>query len=59
MPFSKKYTGLYGAALLSITASNPIFAQTQTTDDEIETIFVLGERRAYTGNIDELEDPTI
>jgi len=58
MPFSKKYTGLYGAALLSITASNPIFAQTQTTDDEIETIFVLGERRAYTGNIDELEDPT-
>ncbi len=34
-------------------------AHAQTpSDDEIESIFVLGQRRAYQGNFDELENPT-
>jgi len=58
MLLSRNYSGLFGAVVLTITACNSSFAQAQSTDDEIETVFVLGERRAYQGNINELEDPT-
>jgi len=58
MSFTRNYVGLLGAAILTTTALSSSFVQAQSTNEEIETIFVLGERRAYTGNIDELEDPT-
>lgn len=57
MQFSRKYSGLFSAVLLSITAPNSVFAQNQNNDDELETIFVLGERRAYSGNFNDLERP--
>jgi len=37
-------------------ALNPVLAQDSSAD--IEEIFVLGERRAYQGNFDDLENPT-
>ena len=50
---------VYRAALASgITAiaMGPVMAQSPV--GEVEEIFVLGERRAYQGNFDDLEDPT-
>jgi len=43
-----------------ITITGPLAAQTKTKTDEakIEEIFVLGERRAYQGNFEDLEKPT-
>lgn len=44
---------------LGITSALPLAAQTQNNADEaeLEEIFVLGERRAYQGNFDDLEKP--
>jgi len=41
---------------LCVGAANAQNAKVQ--NDDLETVFVLGERRAYQGNISELEDPT-
>lgn len=59
----KKYTHKPVALslLLAMNISNaapPVAAQSQNADAEIEELFVLGERRAYQGNFDELEKPT-
>lgn len=59
MSLSEKYFSLYSAAIVLIAAIfSPLSAQAQDNDEELETVFVIGERRAYTGNIDELENPT-
>jgi len=45
---------------LGITNTLPVAAQSQNKTDKtkIEEVFVLGERRAYQGNFDNLEQPT-
>jgi iron complex outermembrane receptor protein len=45
---------------LGMTYALPVAAETQTGADEvpIEEVFVLGNRRAYQGNFDNLENPT-
>ncbi len=52
--------GLGLGVALGLTIAVPVAAQTQNSADEakIEEIFVLGERRAYQGNFDDLENPT-
>ncbi|XOV82890.1 MAG: TonB-dependent siderophore receptor [bacterium] len=48
------------AAALAITTALPSAAETQesATDVPIEEVFVLGKRRAYQGNFDNLEKPS-
>ena len=49
------------AAALTIPCALPVAAQTtQTADDEnvVEEVFVVGARRAYRGNFDDLEKPS-
>lgn len=58
MQFSRKYTSIASAVLLSIAAQSSSLAQNSSNEGEIETIFVQGERRAYSGNFDDLENPT-
>ncbi|MBX2849110.1 MAG: TonB-dependent receptor [Acidiferrobacterales bacterium] len=58
MPFSKTRIGLHCAALLTLSAIGSPIVLAQNSKDDLETVFVLGERRAYQGNISELEDPT-
>ena len=56
-----KPVALTFAAALTVPCALPIAAQsTQTGDGEevLEEIFVLGERRAYRGNFDDLEKPS-
>ena len=56
-----KPVALAFAAALTVPCALPIAAQsTQTGDGEevLEEIFVLGERRAYRGNFDDLEKPS-
>ena len=47
-------------AALGITTALPVAAETQIGLDEvpIEEVFVLGKRRAYQGNFDDLDNPT-
>ena len=47
------------AAALTLPCALPVAAQTTQADDEdvVEEVFVLGERRAYRGNFDNLERP--
>ena len=58
MLFTRNLSSLLGAVTLTISACSSSLALAQSTDNELETIFVLGERRAYSGNFDELEDPS-
>ena len=48
------------AAALTLPCALPVAAQTTQADDEdvVEEVFVLGERRAYRGNSDDLEKPS-
>ncbi len=58
--YKYKSAALGLGAAFGITFALPLVAQTQNAADEakIEEIFVLGERRAYQGNFDNLENPT-
>ena len=55
-----KAVALAFAATLTVTCVLPVAAQTTQTDGEevVEEVFVLGERRAYRGNFDNLEKPS-
>ncbi len=55
-----KPVALAFAATLAVSLALPVAAQTTLTGDEaavVEEMFVVGERRAYQGNIDYLERP--
>ena len=58
---TSKPVALAFAAALTVPCALPIAAQTtQTADDEevVEEVFVVGNRRAYQGNFDDLEKPS-
>ena len=46
------------AGLVSQSLVAPQANAQSASDDEVESIFVLGQRRAYQGNFDDLENPT-
>ena len=47
------------AAALASAPSLPIMAATPSADDnKLEEVFVIGKRRAYQGNFEDLENPT-
>lgn len=51
----------FAIAVATIVAANPLFspqANAQEVSEDIESVFVLGQRRAYQGNFNELENPT-
>jgi len=43
---------------LGLTNTTTAFAQIETSEPKLEELFVIGERRAYQGNFDALENPT-
>ena len=55
-----KTVALAFAAALTLPCALPVAAQTTQADDGdvVEEVFVLGERRAYRGNFDNLEKPS-
>ena len=57
---SSKSLALSISLALGASLTAPVAAQNSTTaaKDDIEELFVLGKRRAYQGNFDELENPT-
>ncbi len=58
MPLITQRKALGYSLLLALTATSPAVTFAQQDNDDIETLFVQGERRAYKGNISELEDTT-
>lgn len=57
MSRSRNYSALFSAITMAVAASSPQLTQAQSADDDLETVFVLGERRAYQGDFDALEIP--
>ena len=58
---TSKPVALAFAAALTFSYALPIAAETTPTDDSaqvVEEIFVVGQRRAYQGNFDDLENPS-
>ena len=56
-----KPVALAFAAALTFSYALPIAAETTPTEDSaqvVEEIFVVGQRRAYQGNFDDLENPS-
>ena len=57
--FNPQSVALAIAAAITVPHALPASAQSGDGADTIEEIFVLGTRRAYQGNIDYMEDPTV
>ncbi|MEM8984190.1 MAG: TonB-dependent siderophore receptor [Pseudomonadota bacterium] len=53
-----RFAVLMGVAAPFVAAPAAFAQDSDGSDDAIDTIFVVGDRRAYQGNFDTLEDPT-